>query len=366
MGFWDFYSAWLFSCYLDLRSKPKTNGTNSIEVEDMTFSDQDRIDYVDLCVFLGSFKELIQGSGGNISVKSDTQLMIKSSGRVLAETTPTTGYVVCDRALLEKSQREKQDNVKHTVLPNEGGDKDGMPSMEVFFHLLPTKWVVHLHPVHLLKHLCQIDWKTPFDSPAHANLHVPYKTPGLELSSYILDKYSGQTTILLQNHGVILCGNTIDDILTLLDTFYTNTHDSFRDLYQFQHHVRRTTGHSLFLKPCNHIQTLYERYFMPITPDITLFLKKYPLAQETKDSTLEQMYDDYVKLLQTQPSVIRTLHSVYVLGKSYRQCLNIEEVLESYVTIIKSSNPNTIHFFENDSIMTLQTSEKEVHRMNIV
>jgi ribulose-5-phosphate 4-epimerase/fuculose-1-phosphate aldolase len=332
----------------------------------MALSEQDRIHYVDICVFLGSFKELIQGSGGNISVKSDTQLMIKSSGRVLAETTQTSGYVICDRHLLQMAQQENQDQVKHTVLSKEGGDKDGTPSMEVFFHLLPSKWVVHLHPVHLLKHLCQVNWKTPFDSLSNSILYVPYKTPGLELSNYILNNYSGQNTLLLQNHGVILCGDTIDNILALLDTFYTNTHDSFRDLFRFQQHVRRTTGQPLLLKPCNHIRSLYERFFMPITPDITLFLKKYPLAQETKDSTLEQMFDDYVKLLQTQPSVIRTLHSVYVLGKSYRQCLNTEEVLESYISIIQKSNPNTIHFFESDSIMTLQSSEKEVHRMNIV
>lgn len=332
----------------------------------MTISDQDRIDYVNLCVFLGSFKELIQGSGGNISVKSNTQIMIKSSGRVLAETTQTSGYVICDMPLLQMAQQAKQEDVNHAVLSAQGGDVNGIPSMEVFFHLLPSKWVVHLHPVHLLKHLCQTNWKTPFEALPQSIFYVPYKTPGLELSTYILDNYHGQRILLLQNHGIILCGDTIEDILNHLDTFYTNTHDSFVDLFRFQQHMRQTTGQSLLLKPCNHIRSLYERFFMPITPDITLFLKKYPLAQETKDSTLEQMFDDYVKLLQTQPSVIRTLHSVYVLGKNYRQCLNIEEVLESYISIIQKSNPNTIHFFESDSITTLQSSEKEVHRMNIV
>jgi ribulose-5-phosphate 4-epimerase/fuculose-1-phosphate aldolase len=334
----------------------------------MTLTDQDRQNYVDLCVFLGSFKELIQGSGGNISVKSDSksQLMIKSSGRVLAETTPTSGYVMCDISLLQKAQQANQENVKHTVLSNQGGDVNGLPSMEVFFHLLPSKWVVHLHPVRILSHVCQIDWKTPFDSPNHSSLFVPYKTPGLELSTYILKHYCGQTTILLQNHGLILCGDTIEGIIMLLDSFYKTTHDSFLELFRFQQHVRQTTGQPFLLKPCNHIHSFYERFFMPITPDITLFLKRYPLAQETKESSLEQMFDDYRNLLKTEPSVIRSLHSVYVLGKSYRQCVNIEEILESYIAIMKLSNPNTIHFFESDSVTSLQTSEKEVHRMNIV
>jgi ribulose-5-phosphate 4-epimerase/fuculose-1-phosphate aldolase len=329
-------------------------------------TEQDRQEYIDLCVFLGSFQELIQGSGGNISVKSDQELMIKSSGRVLAETTSTVGYVICDKEQLHIAQKEKQEDVKYSVLAERGGDKGGTPSMEVFFHLLPSKWVVHLHPINLLAHLCQMDWRTPFDGPNHSNLYVPYKTPGPDLSSYILEQYNGQSTILLQNHGLILCADTVDQILDLLDTFYAKTHDRFKDLFRFQGHIRQTTGHPYILKHCYHIHSMYERYFMPITPDITLFLKQYPLAQESREGSLEDMFDDYVKMLKTQPSVIRTPYSVYVLGKTYRQCINIEEVLESYMAILHKSNPNTAHFISSTHIQSLQTSEKEIHRMNIV
>ena len=328
-------------------------------------TEQDKQDYVDLCIFLGSFKELIQGSGGNISVKSESELMIKSSGRVLAQTTSTAGYVICDKGALHTCKDAAEENVNHTVLESRGGDKGASPSMEVFFHLLPSKWVVHLHPVHLLVHLCQTDWKTPFEGYDPPALFVPYKTPGIELSNAILNVYVNQRVLLLQNHGIILCGDTIQEILTLLDMLYVKTHDSFLDLFRFQTYVRGVMEQPLVLKPCEHIQSMYERFFMPITPDITLFLKQYPLAQETNEP-LEVLFDKYTKLLNITPSVIRTMHCIYVLGKSYSQCIHIEEILESYLTILQKSNPNTVHFFTEDALTKLQTSEKEIHRMNIV
>jgi hypothetical protein len=104
---------------------------------------------------------------------------------------------------------------------------------------------------------------------------------------------------------------------------------------------------------------------MQMTPDISLFLKQYPLAQETNEP-LEELFDKYTELLNTSPSVIRTMRAIYVLGKSYSQCINIEEILESYLTILRKSNPNTVHFFTAAALTQLQTSEKEIQRMNIV
>jgi rhamnose utilization protein RhaD (predicted bifunctional aldolase and dehydrogenase) len=328
-------------------------------------TDKDIKEYVDLCIFLGGFQELIQGSGGNISVKSDHELAIKSSGRVLGETTTSSGYVICDKHALQETFEHKQEDVKHTVITECKGDIDGIPSMEVFFHLLPFKWVVHLHPVYLLSELCQTNWRSYFES-YNSSLLIPYKTPGLELSTAIHSLYGGERILFLQNHGIILCGDTIEEILKTLDIFYNKTRDSFYELYQFQSHMREKTGQALVLKHCSHIPTLHERYFMPITPDISLFLKQYPLAKETQGHSLESMFDEYMSAIQTYPTVIRTLHGVYALGKSYSQCGHIEEVLESYLALLRSTNPNTLHYFTANSISSLQTSEKEVYRMNIV
>ena len=328
-------------------------------------TEQDRQDYVDLCVFLGSFKELVQGSGGNISVKSESELMIKSSGRTLPQTTASSGYVICDIKALYTCKENAEENVTRTVLENSGGDMGASPSMEVFFHLLPSKWVVHLHPVNLLIDLCQTDWKTPFEDLNPSALLVPYKIPGLELSNAIINMYNGQRVLLLQNHGIILCGDTIQEILTQLDLFYTKTHYRFLDLFRFQKYVRSITQQPTVLLSCQNIRFIHERFFMPITPDIALFLKQYPLVQETSEP-LEILFDKYRKLHNTLPSVICTPHAIYILGKSYSQCKNIEEILDSYLTILRKSNPNTIHFFTDVSLIKLQTSEKEIHRMNTV
>ena len=141
-------------------------------------------DFVSLCKNVSLDPSLVQGRGGNISVKSQSGLIIKSSGSKLEDVNLNHGFCVCDKDGNRKSGDEK-------------------PSIEIGFHLkLPEKYIVHTHPVHLNAILCsneakdilrgQIFQDEPFE-------FVPYVTPGKELS----DKILGSRMIFLENHGLI-------------------------------------------------------------------------------------------------------------------------------------------------------------------
>ena len=325
--------------------------------------------YIRLCRFLGGYKDLVQGSGGNISVKFADQICVKSSGRLLAETAINHGYVVCDRNALHKLYASKSEDTRQTVLH---GEPNGSPSMEVFFHLLPSKWVVHLHPTWLLKHLCQENWDTLTAGERYSSAYVSYVTPGLALADAIHALPKGYSVYFLQSHGVILCAETVPEILTLLDTLYQNAVPStkpaaeFSGMYSFLTTVSALFQEDLVLRPSTLVRELHDRLFLPITPDISLFLKQMPLAQETSCESLDHHLKIYKDNFGTYPAVIKRLDRIYILGKSMTHCICIEELLAQYLEITKSVDPNQLVMFSNEALFSLKTSEKEVQRLNIV
>lgn len=323
--------------------------------------------YIRFSRLVGSYKELVQGSGGNISVKSDNQMCIKSSGRLLAETAANYGYSICNNSELVNALDAKSEDTKHTVL---GGEPNSTPSMEVFFHLLAYKWVVHVHPTFLLYHLCQAHWKNLKATVSH--IHIPYQTPGIPLAEAIFGTYKDEHVIFLQNHGVIVAAETPEEICDILDSLYQDYHShrvkSMRPLgllsaWKFQTLLEAKTGKDFVLKPCHTIHNLNERLFMPITPDCSLFLKHFPLVQEYAAESVEHLLEKYMEQFSTTPNVCRLFGRVFVVGNTIKHAQCIEEILVSYLEICSYTNPSNLVFFEEKSVLDLVNSEKEKHRL---
>jgi rhamnose utilization protein RhaD (predicted bifunctional aldolase and dehydrogenase) len=328
----------------------------------------DIIDYIDLCGLLGSYTDLVQGSGGNISVKNSDTLCVKSSGRRLADTKENYGYTLCS---IEKLLQFKgQIDLQGAIL--EGGEPNSRPSMEVWFHLLPKKWVVHLHPTFLLGKLCSKSWTSIITSFIHG--HVPYRTPGIDLATAIEEIYSGQKVLFLQNHGILIAVDTVQEVYEILDTLWTEHTQPMKPslhiqaVASLQQKLRTLSGQIYKIKPYTRTNTtgFNERLFLPITPDISLFLKQYPLVQETKNESLEQLLLDYKKKIQTYPAVIQVLGRTFLAGQSYLHCCFIEEILESYIQILGTSNPNELTLFSESEQESLKDSPQEKHRLQIL
>jgi rhamnose utilization protein RhaD (predicted bifunctional aldolase and dehydrogenase) len=327
-------------------------------------------EYIKLSKLLGGYSELVQGSGGNISVKNNNQICIKSSGRLLSETDNNYGYSICSIEMLKEKFKNNDDNTKECV---EGGEVNSQPSMEVFFHLLPHKWIVHIHPTFLLKFLCSSKWKDIY-SPYPA-LFIPYKTPGIELSKYIHSVYNGESVIFLQNHGVIFCANTPRDICIMIDAIYSENvnfidkiynHLFLTEIYDLLHEIKNKTDLKPILKNTYKNIKLYDRLFFSFTPDIVLFLKSYPLVKEDTSENIITLFNKYFSLHNCIPAILKIHDRIFILGKSYRNCVAIEEILYSYLEIASSIRTKDINTLYDDNIFALKNSEKEIHRMNIL
>ena len=81
--------------------------------------------------------------------------------------------------------------------------------MEYLMHLkIPSKYVVHYHPIYVLPYLCS-DYKFNFGTV------IDYVHPGKHLADEIKKIENLSNTIFLKNHGVIIHADSIDEIRKL-------------------------------------------------------------------------------------------------------------------------------------------------------
>jgi len=161
-------------------------------------------DFLHLGAHLAGDISLIQGSGGNISVKSCGSVFVKSSGSKIGDATITTGLSICELAEISQFSSELSYREAITNLTRSGA----RASMEAGFHIkFKEKFVVHTHPLYLNCLLCSTEGRslsqTLFSDVDFS--FVEYHTSGYELSNALLSVES--PVILLENHGLIVRHN---------------------------------------------------------------------------------------------------------------------------------------------------------------
>jgi rhamnose utilization protein RhaD (predicted bifunctional aldolase and dehydrogenase) len=148
----------------------------------------------EVSTLIGQYRDLVQGPGGNTSLKLGNHMYVKASGTKLVEANSKDIFAVIevDTGIV----------VSQTL----------RPSIEKDLHLaLPFNAVIHVHSVGSLTWaLRELDNSSAefFDSIKIAVL--PYFRPGRELAEAIknitdIEEYRG---LLLQNHGLITWGDT--------------------------------------------------------------------------------------------------------------------------------------------------------------
>jgi ribulose-5-phosphate 4-epimerase/fuculose-1-phosphate aldolase len=160
------------------------------------------------------------GMEGNISKKNGEFILIKASGGKL-------DLLTSDDIVMFDFNSKQLDNFNRTG------------SIELGFHIFllgfeEIKFVSHTHPINTLKILCsnlssEFASKRMFPEQVVFNNSVtclvPYAKPGDDLTKMIANHVSRfinkhnhiPKLILLENHGIITCGATIDECVIIND-----------------------------------------------------------------------------------------------------------------------------------------------------
>ncbi len=192
---------------------------------------------------VGNRPEYVQGGGGNTSVKLDEELMaIKASGFKLRQVTSHSGFAVVNysnvKEFLKTASLDSNldPNIDYeneiTKLINESVvELDGLqrlkPSVEVGFHSVLKKYVIHTHSVYANILCCSKQGskltKKIFPERKWNVIWIPYVNPGFYLAlkifesieTYRKEKGFMPNVFLMENHGLVVTDDNKDSCIEL-------------------------------------------------------------------------------------------------------------------------------------------------------
>ncbi len=161
---------------------------------------------------------LCQGPGGNTSIKSEGNIYVKKSGKLLSNS---------NKNIFKKVNLENISNFYEE--PKEDKKFEQSLSIETPFHvLLKNKYVFHYHSLASIV-LSAILPKEEFDQSLIKNKILPirYLRPGEELAREMiaLNKKHDVNIFFLHNHGIVIKGDNVSKVysqIVKLEQFFGN------------------------------------------------------------------------------------------------------------------------------------------------
>jgi rhamnose utilization protein RhaD (predicted bifunctional aldolase and dehydrogenase)/NAD(P)-dependent dehydrogenase (short-subunit alcohol dehydrogenase family) len=202
-------------------------------------------DLISISQFYGSDSRYVIAGGGNTSYKNADKIWIKASGSSLATITEE-GFAVLDRAKLNlmsdkaysSNAAEREEEVKND-LAAATLSKGKRPSVETSMHnAIDFAFVVHLHPTAVNGLMCAQNAGEELKKLFGVNaLYVEYTDPGFVLykkvdnaiKAFRAEDGAEPAVIWLQNHGIFVGANSIEEIKVL----YTKVLDTLEKSVKF-------------------------------------------------------------------------------------------------------------------------------------
>ncbi len=167
------------------------------------------IELSDISTRLGQNRRLVQGPGGNTSIKLGRVLWVKASGTWLAHARADQIFVPVDLDLLRQEIEANTASPELHTLRFDSIRPDRRPSIETTVHaVLEHRVVIHTHPVNVIAVAVRSDARSILDErmAGLSWIFVPYARPGAPLTRAICeaaDKNSPDV-LILANHGLVV------------------------------------------------------------------------------------------------------------------------------------------------------------------
>lgn len=172
---------------------------------------------------IGNNAALVQGAGGNSSIKVDELMWIKASGTWLSQAMVQEIMVpVKLKPLLDAIARNdlSADSPQQFVL-DDVNPHNLRPSIETTLHaVLSHRVVVHAHCVETIAVAVCADVEEKLSQALGPDIdyaYVPYARPGLPLARQMIDRMTASTNVLvLGNHGLVVGADDVNTAEALL------------------------------------------------------------------------------------------------------------------------------------------------------
>jgi len=241
----------------------------------LTNLNKDITDFSNLCNSFGKDFNLVQLGGGNISVKSNDWMIIKSSGLSMKDVSTSKGYsIVNNKKLRNDIIEDKTQNLSSYLIFNQN-----KPSIETYMHALLKKYTVHLHPIDINKILVRRDAADIIRKDYPDSLIIDYVSPGIEIAKKILENnYKNINIIFLLNHGVIYTSDNLEEIYEMIKINNNNNDYLCEDIY---------LNNNIDL-----VKKYHEKYAFP---DAVIYLKDNYYIKDKKIYLKDKKYEEILK-----------------------------------------------------------------------
>lgn len=183
------------------------------------------LDLIEISKTVGVMSDLIQGGGGNTSVKlEDGMMAIKASGLCLKDLDINHGvsFIQCENILsfinsANISSDSSIDNYIKTQMLQYKDWEIKRPSIETGFHVVLDKYTIHSHSVYANILACAEAGEELVKNLFPGAIWISYLPPGEALTLAIADKQKHKRSALyfIQNHGVITSASTKEEVLRI-------------------------------------------------------------------------------------------------------------------------------------------------------
>lgn len=324
-------------------------------------------DLIDISQYAGARADYTQGGGGNTSVKNDKAglMLIKASGYRLKDITENNAFVAVDKkkisdyyASVDLSVKKDYEKESAEISKSSVVELDGVPtlrpSVEVGFHAILKKYVIHTHSVYANVLTCSMEGEKIaekiFSGKDFGFIFLPYINPGFELTlamkkaieNYVDKNGLYPEVIFMKNHGLVVNCDDIERVKKLNEEVNETIRDYFGLKDDFTAVKLKAEGAE----------------FKSETPIVCNFIKENGLTKAFLDEY--PLYPDQLvylnNVLQFSPEKLTVKNGTAVYNTDEKQATTLEETLAAYLFVITA--------VKNAGLTISKMNEKEVYFIN--
>ena len=324
-------------------------------------------DLIEISQYAGARADYTQGGGGNTSVKNDKEglMLIKASGYRLKDINETTAFVAVDKKKIadyynsvdlsvKKDYEKESAELSKSSIVELDGIQTLRPSVEVGFHAVLKKYVIHTHSVYANILTCSLEGETIADKIFCGKdfdfIFLPYINPGFELTLAMkkaIEEHVGKTgkypeVIFMKNHGLVVNCDDIDRVKRINEDV-NNSIVKYFDITDMFTSVNLGKNGDFFVSE---------------TPIVTEFIKENGLTKTFLDEY--PLYPDQLvylnNIIQFSPDKFVVKDNTVLYNTDEKQATTLEETLAAYLFVITT--------VKKAGLKISKMSEKEVYFIN--
>ncbi len=324
-------------------------------------------DLIEISQYAGDRADYTQGGGGNTSVKvfENGSMLIKASGYRLVDISENTAFVAVDKNKIqnyyesvdlsvEKDYEKESAEVSKNSVITIANMPTLRPSVEVGFHAILKKYVIHTHSVYANILTCSQEGEQLaeklFKGKDFGFIFLPYINPGFELTLAMknkIDAFVKETgkypeVIFMKNHGLVVTGDYIERVKAV----NTDVNETIRKYFNLEDNFRAVK------------LVATENGFVSDIDIVKNFVKENVLTKDLLDET--PLYPDQLvylnNILAHSPNTMVAKDGNVYYNTDIKQATTLEETLAAYIFVVTA--------VKNNGLTVSKMSEKEVYFIN--